>query len=208
MSLCRITATIPTIRYSAKSAAGAWRLLSEGDALANDETLEVISGGPSFGVTACIVQNRVSGAWANALTITLDVKEGTSHTRQDKLTVTGDASDSTVTTALTFNKGHLSIKRAHDAQVHAETTRGVTFSWNSQMWLGVLSEATHTKDHGEAGFYQEADARLVANRAQFAAASSIPTVGAKLSAGDSRFVVTGLTAGDVTYSFDLRRNNG
>ena len=154
MSTCRITKLDRSIRYRAKSTTGVWRTLSEGDALATGEALEVLSGGAKFGVTACVVQGRAAGEWVDALSIELDLVEGTSHTRQDQLTVTGDDTNSTVVSAFTTKKGHSSLKQGHLAQVNAEESRGVAFEWDSRLWAGVLSDISEGRDMGEGGYLE------------------------------------------------------
>ena len=96
MSVCKITQLLTGVEYRAKSAAGVWRSLASDDALADGESVKVFSSGPEYGLNVYTLQNRVSGAWADALTIALDLPSGTSHTRTDKLTITGTATDSAV----------------------------------------------------------------------------------------------------------------
>jgi len=208
MSTCRITKLDRSIRYRAKSTAGAWRTLSEGDALATGESLEVLSGGAKFGAVACVVQERSAGEWVDAFTIELDLVSGTSHTRTDCLTVTGDETSSSVTISYTTKKGHQSLKQGHLAQVNAEETRGVAFEWDSRLWSGVLSDISEGRDMGEGGYLEEADAVLVCNRSQFVKAGVMPSTSSKLLIDGAPLKVVGnVRVGDWSYTFELKRCN-
>ena len=204
MSLCRITSIRPGIRYRAKNTSGAWRTLAEGDSLADGESLEVFANGPRFGETACVLQNRVSAAWANSELITLDLTLGTSHTRKDRLTVSGDTTDSTVSVA-TYDKGHRPLLDAHNAQIDGENSRGIMFEWQNRLWSGVLSDVTSDKTLQEGGFLEGSDAQLVAHRSQFAQEGMIPLTGQKLFA-EEPFLIGSIRTSDVVVEFELRRN--
>lgn len=207
MSLCRITTLRAGFRYQAKSTAGVWRTLSEGDALATGEVVEVRAGGTCYGVEAYRLQNRVSGSWADALSVSLDLDNGDSVTRKDKLTIAGDATDSTVAVALTYDKGLLSTTRKHRAQLHAEDKRGIVFRWHERIWAGVLSVREESNDVGAGGYLPESDARLVANRRQFAEYGLLPVDGQRIVADGVLFEIVGLEVGDAVLSCELRRAN-
>ena len=205
MSVCKITQLLTGVEYRAKSAAGVWRSLASDDALADGESVKVFSSGPEYGLNVYTLQNRVSGAWADALTIALDLPSGTSHTRTDKLTITGNATDSSVSIALTSNKGHPGLKLSHLAQLEAENTRGTRFIWKGSLYAGVISEITKGKERIEGGYLEDADARLVCNREQFADAGTMPLVGQTVTVEATRFVITGLGVSDVVFNLELRR---
>ncbi len=204
MSLCRVTSLASGIRFQAKSVSGAWRGLAEGGSIENGESLRVLAGGPHFGTTVCRIQNRVSGQWTGAIDITLDLASGTSHTRTDKLVVTGDETDSTVSISLTTAIGHLSLKRSHLAQIAAEEKRGIAFEWSDQMWSGVVSEISRDKNSQRGGYIEEADARLVANRAQFVRAGVMPVDGNVITIEGERLVISELDVSDTIYTFALK----
>lgn len=206
MSLCRVTGLLNGNRYRAKSTLGVWRTLSEGDTLATGETIEVFSGGPKFGETVCTIEERVSGAWSSAIVVQLDLTLGSSHTVKQLLTITGDATDSTVT-ALVTGKGHWSLRSAHNAQVNTENILGVVFEWNNGLWLGVHSAITREKDAGKGGFMEGADAVLVANRSQFAKSGALPISGNRVSIASEWYEIIETEVGDVSLSFELRRSN-
>jgi|DEB0MinimDraft_6_1074348.scaffolds.fasta_scaffold00215_11 hypothetical protein len=207
MSICRVTSLASGIRFQAKSVPGVWRRLGEGDSIENGESLKVLAGGAHFGDTVCRIQNRVSGAWADAIAITLDLANGTSHTRTDKFVITGDETDSAVSVSLTTAIGHLSLKRAHLAQIAAENKRGITFEWNDLLWSGVVSEISRDKEPVQGGFLEGADARLVANRAQFVQVGVMPVDGNPITIEGDRFAITELDVSDTIYTFALRRNS-
>lgn len=207
MSLCKIIGLLTGVDYQAKSTAGVWRSLSTDDALVDGESVKVFSFGPEFGRNVYTLQNRVSGAWTDAETVSLDLPSGTSHTRTDKLDIDGDATDSTVEIAVTHSKGHGGLKMSHLAQLAAENSRGIRFLWKGGLYAGVLSEITKGKERMEGGYLEDSDARLVANREQFADQGLMPLVGQVITAGQDRFVVTALDVSDVIYNFELRRDS-
>lgn len=206
MSVCQITKLLVGAEYKAKDALGAWRLLGEGDALVDGESVKVHSSGPEFNKRVYVLQNRVSGAWADAVTVTLDLPSGTSHTRTDKLDIDGDATDSTVAIAVTSSKGHAALKYSHLAQLDAEDNRGTRFIWKGGFFAGVISEITKGKERIEGGYLEDADARLICNREQFADQGLMPLVGQTLIAEGTDFLITALDVSDVVYNLELRRN--
>ena len=172
------------------------------------ETLEVRSGGAKFGFRACMIQRRVSDAWVDYYSVDLDLTQGTSHTRQDYLTITGDAADSTVVVSYTTNKGHAHLRSGHLAQLDAEESRGIMFEWDSALWSGVVSAIEKGRDHSTGGYMEEADATLVCNRAQFVEAGKMPQTGCKFLIDGEPFQSVGdVTVGDWSYSFELKRCN-
>lgn len=207
MSNCRITGLVTGFRYHAKNTSGVWRTLSADDTIATGENIEVFSSGPCYGVLVYRLQNRVSGVWTDAINVSLDLADGTSHTRTDKITVTGDATDSTVTVALTHAKGHKALLDAHRAQDHAEKTRGVAYTYEGQTLLGVVSEVSSERGATPGGYLEGADARLVTNRRQFAQLGLMPIPGRKVQIGGDRFFIGQSDATDTVYTFELRRNN-
>lgn len=208
MSLCRIVGLDRSIRYKAKSSAGVWRTLSDGDTLDTGDTLDILAGGAKFGSTVCILQAKVSSVWTDSITITLDLTTGSSHKRQDRLTITGDATDSDVSVDFTTNKGHAHLLHAYRNQIDAEANRGIVFEWSGQLWDGVISEIEKGRDHGKGGFLEESDARLVANRPQFVAAGKAPFSGNTISADGEAFeIVDPVGVGDWAYTFELKRCN-
>lgn len=207
MSLCRITGLVSGVSYRAKNASDVWRLLADGDTLENGESVEVFGHGPNFNFIAGQLQNKVAGVWVNAVALTLDLPEGTSHTRTDVLSITGDATDSTVSVSVTSKKGHLALKRSHLAQLQAEDSRGIRFLWKGNLFAGVVSEISKNQDHGAGGYLSEADARLVANREQFADAGLMLMEGESIVIGPEKFVIAAVGVSDVVYSLELRRNN-
>ena len=207
MSLCKIIKTLTGVEYLAKSEAGAWRNLSADDILVNGEAVKVFTFGPEFGKDVYTLQNRVSGAWVDAETVSLDLPSGTSHTRIDKLNIAGDATNSTLAIAVTHSKGHGGLKISHLAQLSAEQSRGMRFLWKGALYAGVMSEITKGKERMEGGYLSESDARLVANREQFADQGLMPLVGQVITAGQDRFVITAIDVSDVIYNFELRRDS-
>lgn len=195
------------MQYQAKSTAGAWRTLANNDTLEDGESVKVFSSGPEFGRNVYTLQNRNSSSWADALTVSLDLPSGTSHTRTDKLDIDGDATDSTVAIAVTSAKGHAALKQSHLAQLAAENNRGTRFIWKGSLYAGVISEITKGKERIEGGYLEDADARLVCNREQFADSGQMPLVGQTLTAEGTQFVITGLDVSDVVYNLELRRNS-
>lgn len=206
MSLCRITALCNGFSYRAKSTAGTWRTLAEGDSLATGESVEIFSHGARFNFTAAVLQNKVSGLWVDAVSLVLNLPSGTSHKRVDLLTIAGDATDSTVTQEIT-SKGHHIAKRQHFAQISNEERRGVKFGWNGSQWAGVLSEVARERDFGQGGYLEGIEARLVCNREQFADAGAMPVTGQPIDLGPERYVISSLEIGDAAFTFDLGRNN-
>ena len=193
--------------YRAKDALGAWRSLAEGSTLVDGETVEVFSYGPNFNFTAGTLQNKVSGAWADAVDLTLDLPDGTSHMRADVLSIGGTETDSTVAIAVTSRKGHLVLKNSHLGQLEAENSRGTRFLWKGNLFAGVVSEITKNQDHGAGGYLAESDARLIANREQFADAGLMPQEGQPLTIGPDSFVIAAVIVSDVVYTLELRRFN-
>lgn len=207
MSLCKITKLLVGVQYQAKSTAGVWRSLAVDDALVDGESIKVFSSGPEFGRNVYTLQSRTSGAWVDAETLTLDLPSGTSHTRTDKLDIDGDATNSTVAIAITSHKGHSALKQSHLAQLAAEDSRGTRFLWKGSLFAGVVSEITKGKEQMEGGYLEGADARIVANREQFADQGSMPLVAQPLTVEGTQFVITGIDVSDVVYSIELRRNS-
>ena len=206
MSLCKITKLLQGVQYQAKNTSGVWRSLAADDALVDGESIKVFSSGPEFGRNVYTLQNRDSSNWADALTVSLDLPSGTSHTRTDKLDIDGDTTDSTVAIAVTSHKGHAGLKQSHLAQLAAEDMRGTRFLWRGSLYAGVVSEITKAKEQMEGGYLEGADARIVANREQFADQGVMPLVGQPLTVEGTQFVITGLDVSDVVYSIDLRRD--
>ena len=207
MSLCKIVELIQGIEYRAKSVAGVWRALAEDDSLVDGESVKVFSAGAEFNKNAYKLQSRTSATWVDAETVSLDLPSGTSHTRTDKLDIDGDATNSTVTIAVTHSKGHAGLKMAHLGQLHAEDFRGIRFTWKGGMYAGVLSEITKSKENVPGGYMDEADARLVCNREQFIDAGKMPLIGQTLTASGEQFVITGIDVSDTIYSLELRRDD-
>lgn len=206
MSLCRIVALQGGVDFQAKDSSGVWRRLAEGDAIADGESLKVIADGPRFGVAVCTVQNRVSGAWADAFHVELDLAQGMSYTRTDVLAITGDATDSAVTISVTHAKGSAPAKHAHAAQLHTEKTRGLAFKFSNDFYQGVLSAVSTEKDPTAGGYYEEIDARLVCNREQFAKAGTMPIAGQVVVIEQTRHTIASVETGDSVFTFDLRRD--
>ena len=207
MSLCKITKLLQGVQYQAKNTSGVWRSLAADDALVDGESIKVFSSGPEFGRNVYTLQNRDSSNWADALTVSLDLPSGTSHTRTDKLDIDGDTTDSTVAIAVTSHKGHAGLKQSHLAQLAAEDMRGTRFLWRGSLYAGVVSEITKAKEQMEGGYLEGADARIVANREQFADQGVMPLVGQPLTVEGTQFVITGLDVSDVVYSIELRRDS-
>ena len=75
------------------------------------------------------------------------------------------------------------------------------------MWSGVVSEISRDKEGGAGGFLEGADARLVANRAQFIQAGLMPVDGNPVTVEGERLLISEIDVSDTIYTFALRRNN-
>lgn len=188
MASARVTAIAQGITLQAKDVNGNLRDLALNGEILDGERIIARSPGPQYLLTAYTLQRRSAGNWVDSLTVSLNARDGTSHFREDKFGVMGDANDSSVYLLLTVAKG--CRQTAHDLSVLQvmQTDVGGQFSYppGSRTFKGCFSALDRTSDLEMGGFQEGIDAQIVSDLEQWAAVPAAPVVGQDLLWHDGR----------------------
>lgn len=211
MDAARVTAIAEGITVQARTAvegpvpAGAWRDIANNDVVNHREELMVESDGVRYAFTACTLQKRVAGVWTDALNLTLDVAEGTSHFRQDRLSVGGDETNSTVS-VLTIDKGQPEMRETLRELKRQAKTR-FTLDDSETRFRGISTEIELANRAQMGGFAQDFNGVIVAEREQFVTAGVAPARGGKITVAGNTFRITSVKVDDVSYLVEFESVN-
>jgi hypothetical protein len=208
----KVVLLLSTATLQAKDVNGDWRDLASGDSIYDQEEIFARADGPQFAQAAYKVQRLVAGVWTDALTVSLNVKDGTGIWRQDKFAIGGDNVDSTASLSLTVAKGPR--QAAHDLSVLQvqQTDEGGRFSYparNGTKFAGLFSSLERTSDAEMGGFQEGIDAQLVTDREQWALAGKSPVVGQDLMWIDSSssYRIVKVETDEISYVISLASVN-
>lgn len=210
MASARVVSLASVVSLRAKDEDGEWRDLTEGSEVFDRDEILCEADGAQFALNAYKVQQRNTSAWEDAFTITLNVSDGTSNYRQDRISVEGDATDSTVENLLTVDKGERGLKdllaTLQDKQrarfTVAEIDSGAT------KFRGISDDIDHANKAEIGGFEQEYKGTILCDREQFAG-KTIPKRGHKLTwlPNATAYRIVSVKEDEISFAIELESVN-
>lgn len=191
MAAARVSSIASVVSLRAKDSDGDWRDLTEGSEVFDRDEILCEADGEQYGLTAYKVQERTAAAWTDALTVTLNVPDGTSNYRTDRIGVDGDATDSTVTHLVTVDKGQRILKDLLNT-LKGRERYFFTLNGGSDRFRGMFDDIEHGNKLEMEGFGQEFKGTLLCDREQFVGVNK-PARGQKLKC----------LANGITYRIEL-----
>lgn len=208
MDAARVTAIGDGVTVQARAAAegsaeaGEWRDIAENDVVNHREELLVEADGAKYGFEACRIQKRVAGVWTDGVIVTLDVTEGTSHFRTDRLSVGGDETNSSVAVT-TIEKGDLDLRDALSTLKRHARSR-FTLEDEATKYRGVENAIEHGNTAELGGFQPDFAGIIVAPRDQFQDAGVTPLRGMKLTRSNGvSYRITSVKTDDISYEIEV-----
>lgn len=195
------------LTVTAKSVAGVWRSVASGDELAAGEEVKVQAASAQYARAAYILQRKVAGVWTNALTVTLDLPTGHSHFRQDKLTIAGDTTDSTVVISVTTDKGHTYLRRALTEMQRTEQRKGGLFTYKSASYWCSPSDFDNATDLKDTGFGEVIAGTLMSTREQWETAGISPESGQLVTYQGAQYRIEKVEIDEISYTLTLGSKN-
>ena len=213
MDAARVTGIADGVTVQARAAAegsaaaGDWRDIAEDDVVQHREELLVEVDGAKYGFEACRIQKRVAGVWTDGVIVTLDVAEGTSHFRKDRLSVGGDETNSSVALT-TVEKGDRDLRDAL-WQLKRLARARFTLEDSATKYRGVQSELEHANSAELGGFQQDFNGVMVADREQFESSPDGPPLrGQKITLADgTTYRITSVKTDEVSHTMEFQSVN-
>lgn len=179
MALARVSSIAGVVSLQAKSVDGVWRDLTEGSAVEDREEILCEADGAQYGLSAYKLQRRSGAAWVDAETVTLNVADGCSNYRQDRIAVDGDDTDSSAELLLTVEQGQVMLAQLLTTLKGQERAR-FTLRDGATRYRGIVDDVAHGNKGELGGFEQDFKGSVLCNREQFSGAAA-PTRGDKIT---------------------------
>jgi len=185
-------------------------IVSEGYTFAAGETIfRVTADAAQYGASAYTVQRtNESGEWEDAYTVTLNVPDGSGTTRTDcfhSVSHKNPVPHTQFQSSYTIEKGAAHTRQAFEQQLALEKIQGVTFDYQGNIFRGMLSGNTETRQLEDGGLLEGYDVTLTSSRLQWVNASVQPIVGATIANNGKRYKIENIVTLGSAFEFGLMK---